>query len=224
MTTIIADKPKGKPFNWKLFSIKAERLLEFASKATVAPVNAERWEEIVFHVLKSMGQIYHGGDPKWEVGSHVPGADIWVDSFAISVKSGGIKNNILTLSSYRLTRFNDLGAMKMFIDEGKNFDIYLCCARTDNLDGSRDYRIFTIPANIFYAKELTWKEQSSRINGKIAGWRGVDKKGIIVNIQKSMSNQLWINIPLNLCTQVGEIHIQEKIMGMALAEAVGNNK
>jgi len=212
-------RPKTQSFNWKTFSIKAKKLLDFASRSTIAPVNAGRWEEIVFHVLKSMGQKYKGGDPKWEVGSHAPGADLWTDLFAISAKAGGIQKNTLSLSSYRLTRFSDLEAMKAFIDgSGKNFDIYLCCARIDYTDGSRDYKIFVVPADIFTAKKLKWTEQLSLKNNKVSGWRGLSSNNIEVKIQKNMSNQLWINIPLELCSKIGEIHIPKKILGIALSE------
>jgi hypothetical protein len=219
-------KSKTDSFDWDTFSSNAEKLLKFASWSTISPVNADRWEEIVFHILKNMGQTYKGGDPKWESGSHAPGADLWTDLLAISAKAGSIKNSTLSLSSYRLTRFKDLEEMKTFIDgNGKNFDIYLCCARIDNTNGSRIYKIFVVPADIFIAKKLKWKEQTSNKNGDITGWYGLSNNGVVVKIQKKMSNQLWIEIPTRLCSQIGEITIAKEFLGAGLSEEVkGKNK
>jgi hypothetical protein len=214
-------KSKINAFDWITFSAKAKKLLEFASWSTITPVNADRWEEIAFHVLKSMGQKYKGNDPKWESGSHAPGADLWTDLLAISAKAGSIKNDTLYLSSYRLTRFGDLAAMKIFIDgDGKNFDIYLCCARKDSSDGSRTYKIFVVSADIFIAKKLKWKEVISTRSGKSSGWYGLSDNGVAVKIQKSMSNQLWIEIPIRLCSLIGEVTISKKLLGTGLSEAV----
>ncbi|MDO8561170.1 MAG: hypothetical protein Q7R91_03065 [bacterium] len=213
-------KSKVKSFDWKTFSMKAKKLLEFASRSTIAPVNAGRWEEIVFHILKNMGQKYKGGDPKWEVGSHAPGADLWIDLFAISAKAGGIQNSTLSISSYRLTQFKNLDAMIEFIDgDGKNFDIYLYCARIDNADGSRTYKVFVVSADIFIAKKLKWTKQISHGN-KISGWHGLSNNGVEVNIQKNMSNQLWIKIPLALCLQISEVNISQKFLGSSLSEVI----
>ena len=212
-------KSVTKLFDWETFSTKALKLLKYASLSTSAPVNAGRWEEIVFHVLKNMGQKYKDDDPKWESGSHAPGADLWTDSFAISAKAGSIKNSTLSISSYRLTRFEDLASMITFIDgAGKNFDIYLCCARIDHADGKRSYKIFVLPADVFVAKKLKWTEQISAKNGKISGWGGIGNDGIKVKIQSKMSNQLWIEIPLALCTMVGEITIPREALGIKLSE------
>lgn len=96
----MATKQKIKYFNWKTFFVKTKKLIQFASSSTISPVTADRWEEIVFHVLKGMGEKYKGGDPRWEIGSHSVGADIWTDRFAVSVKSGNVKNGFLIFSSY----------------------------------------------------------------------------------------------------------------------------
>src|SRR3989344_6869747 len=212
-----SKKSKMLSFNWKIFSMKAIKLLEFSSQSSIVPVKDIRWEEIVFHVLKNMGQKYKGGDPKWDMGSHAKGADIWTDEFAISAKAGNIKTDFISISSYRLTRFKNLQEMKVFIDgTGKNFNFYLCCVSTDNSDGSRTYKIFCVPSTVFNAKKLKWSRKRSRHGGVVSGWQGSNKQGVEVQIIKNMSNQLWIKVPLKLCSKIGEVKIQRNFLGVAL--------
>lgn len=207
-----------KPLDWEVFGDRVKELLEFASKSTSARVNAERWEEIIFYVLKGMGKKYKGEYPKWEMGSHSPGADIWIDDLAISAKAGSVKNDILTLSSYRLTRFVTLRDMKNFIDEDeKRFDVYLCCAQSDDVKGNRIYQVFVVPSNIFQADDAEWTESNS-------SWHGTGLNGVVVDIHKKMSNQLWIKIPLKLCTLIKEVSIPKKSLGTALGKVAAKSK
>ena len=206
-------------FDWKTFFAKTEKLIKFASLSSIAPLDSTRWEEIVFHVMKNMGEKYKGGDPRWVAGSHAPGSDIWTDRLEISAKSGKLVKGFLCISSYRLTRFSDLKAMKEFIDgNGKNFDVYLCCARTEGRDGMRNYKVFSVPAGIVEARKMKWGERISKKNGSSMGWHGRAQNGVEVDIHKSMSSQLWIKIPLRLCTQVGEVTIAKNLQGSALSK------
>lgn len=202
-------------FDWNLFSKKLQKLFEFNCKNTIVPINADRWEEFIHIVLKNMGEKYQGEKPKWIPGSHQPGADIWIDKFFISAKSGNIQNNNLIISSYRLTRFENLDEMKKFIDSpaGKNFDIYLCSARIDQKNGDRIYKIFLVGANIFQAKKLKWEDMYLKNGNGHSGWKGANNKGIKVEIRKKMSNQLWLTIPLRMCNLLFEITIKRDKMG-----------
>lgn len=214
-------------FDWPQFSAKAKALLKFASASSRAPINADRWEEVIFHVLKSMGMKYKGGEPKWEVGSHAPGADIWIDQFSISAKAGKLSGDTIEISSYRLTRFEEIEVMKEFIDgEGKNFDIYLCCARLEMpAQTKRIYRVYRIPADAFKAGNLSWQEISSPRAGSLpSGWRGRNEAGVTVEIRKKMSNQLWIKLPLTSCTQLLELEIDTTDLGVALELALKEEK
>lgn len=202
-------KKKNK-VNWKIFSKIAIKLIKFASEATCDPVNAGRWEEIIFYTLKGMNKKFNGEDPYWISGSHRKGADLWTDDVIISAKGGKIENGVLSLSSYRLTSFKTLKKMKEFVDgEGKNFDVYLCCSRKDSKDGNRVYRLFVASSDIFLAKKLQWHAVSG-------GWIGKDRKGIEVHIVKKMSNQLWMKIPIRLCLEIGTISFTKKELGSKL--------
>jgi hypothetical protein len=214
----LAAKSKT-PFNWKTFSTKLAKLIKFASKASIIPIKESRWEELIFHALKGMGKKYKGGDPKWEVGSHLSGADLWIDNLAISAKSGSITKDSLDISSYRLGRFLNLKTMIKFIDgDGKNFDVYLSCVVINHKDGHKTYKIFVIPANVFSARKIKWSRIVSKDDGKVMKYYGSDSRGVSARIVKSMSHQLWIRIPLKLCKQIAEITIPKKDLGSALAQ------
>ena len=202
-------------FDWNGFSDKLKKLIAYSSKISVVAINADRWEELIYAVLCSMNRKFKGGKPKWILGSHKPGADIWIDEFSISAKSGNIQNSNLIVSSYRLTRFGNLDEMKEFIDspEGKNYDIYLCCARKDHANGSRTYTVFLVDANIFHAKDLDWEDMHLRDDGSHSGWRGTNNEGIKVEIRRKMSNQLWLSIPIRLCSKLLEITISKDDLG-----------
>jgi hypothetical protein len=188
-------------FDWKLFSKRIRNSFHFFSKYSRAPINADRWEELIFTTLRDMGEQYQGGKPKWIPGSHVPGADIWTDAFAISAKSGSLKKGFLVLSSCRLTRFKSLEEMVAFLDgpAGKNFDFYLCCARTETKN-ELTYEIYKVPVKIFAASSVDWKET-------VGGWQGSSPNGVGAVIVKKMSNQLWLNVPIGLCEKITEFKI-----------------
>lgn len=202
-------------FNWGEFSEKLKKLFEFDCANTRVAINADRWEEFIYIVLKNMGEKYNGKDPKWILGSHQPGTDIWIDKFFVSAKSGNIQNGNLIISSYRLTRFENIEEMKEFIDSpaGKNFDIYLCSARVDQKNGDRIYKIFLVDADVFRAKKLKWEDMHLKNGAVHSGWRGTNNKGIKVEIRRKMSNQLWLTIPLLMCNLLFEITMLKDKMG-----------
>lgn len=206
-------------FDWNDFAAKAEKLIKYVSGSTQSPINADRWEEIIFHTLKVMGQGYQNGPPKWVSGSHAPGADIWVDQFAISAKAGQITGDYLVISSYRLTRFENLAAMQEFMDgPGKNFDFYLCCARLDSRS-QRTYKVYVVPADVFIATNLSWAEAVDS-RGQSSGWSGSDSSGVIVDIRKKMSNQLWLKVPLEYCELATEVNIPTDELGLSLEKVL----
>ncbi len=212
------QKRKILSFNWRKFILHLKKLIAFHSLNSIVPINADRWEELINATLNFMGK-----KPIWNQGSHSKGADIWTKDFSISAKSGNIKGNMLILSSYRLTRFNSIDEMKEFIDgDGKNFDIYLCCSRIDTKT-ERIYKIFLIGADIILANSMQWLNAYSRKNkGVHSGWRGRNKEGVILDIVRKMSNQLWMNIPINLCNEILEVKISNNKLGSKIEEPLKN--
>jgi len=203
-------------FDWDTFSLNLEKLIKFHSLNSVVPINADRWEEIVNATLNFMGR-----NPKWNQGSHSAGADIWIEAFVISAKSGKVSNDNLIISSYRLTRFGNLEKMKEFIDgKGKNFDIYLCCAKIDNKT-ERVYKVFLIGADTISAKKTNWSKSYNK-KKLHSGWEGSDNQGILLRIVKKMSNQLWMEVPLKLCNEILEVKINNKDLGSKIEEPLKN--
>lgn len=196
-----------KQFDWKVFSRLIRNSFHFFSKHSRVPINADRWEELIFTTLRDMKETYQGGEPKWVRGSHAPGADVWTDKFAISAKSGALKNGFLVLSSCRLTRFKSLEEMIAFLDgpAGKNFNFYLCCARVET-NHELTYRVYKVPVEVFVASSMDWRKTKS-------GWEGRDTNGVRASIVKKMSNQLWLNIPIGLCEEITEFKISLSDLG-----------
>jgi len=206
----LISNARVREFNWGEFRMHLEKMIIGISRSTVTPINGERWEEVLYVILRHMGL-----NVKWDLGSHKPGADIWIEDFAISAKSGNLKGEKLVISSYRLTRFSELSEMIDFIDSsiGKNYDIHLSCARTDYKNGSRNYKVYLVDAHLFKANDMKWSEiPGARVQGT-TGWRGVHSNGIIVEIIKKMSNQLWIYYPLELCNLIIDVPIDEHELG-----------
>lgn len=188
-------------FDWGLFSKRIRNSFRFFSKYSRVPINADRWEEFIFTTLRDMGEKYQGDIPKWVVGSHAPGADIWIDAFAISAKSGSLRNGFLILSSCRLTRFENLKDMVEYLDgpDGKNFNFYLCCSRKQ-IGDELVYKVYKVPAKVFVASSIGWKRTTG-------GWEGSSPNGVMARIVKKMSNQLWLTIPIDFCEEITEFRI-----------------
>ena len=185
-----------KEFNWKRFVDLIKKVIDYKTKTSYTYINADAWEEVLVFALQKMGE-----KPDWRLGSHAAGVDIKIPAFAISAKSGKVSNEHLTISSYRLTRFDSLDKMINFIDD-TNFDFYLCCARSQT-DKHRSYTVYKMPANIFSAKDCKWKKDSSN-------YHCVSKNGVHARIVFKMSNQLWLDIPLSQCQKILEVSYETK--------------
>lgn len=210
---IIGIKNDYSDFNWGTFSKGILKLFEFFTKYSRIPINSDRWEEFIFLALRDMGEKYKGQEPRWDIGSHAPGADIWIDKFSISAKSGSLNKKFINISSNRLTRFEDLEEMTKYLDgPGKNFDFYLCCARSQT-KFKVNYSVFLVKSNVFKASSMKWGEMFKKNGGQSSGWRGEGKNGLCLEIRRKMSNQLWICLPLSKCTKILEFEIPIEKLG-----------
>lgn len=203
---MIQDK-KVADFDWNQFSSLLLKLFKFTLKISQVPINADRWEEFIAICLKHMGK-----SPKWNLGSHKSGADIWIPELSISAKAGKIVNGCLIISSYRLTTFDTIDEMKRFIDEGKNFDVYLCCARNESKTG-RTYSVYLVDADLIEASKLKWVQTKN-------GWEAESPEGIVLKIVKKMSNQLWMTIPTKLCNKIMDLTIPYSELGIDSAKSL----
>jgi hypothetical protein len=136
-------------------------------------------------------QFFNGitNNIKYDSGSHKPGSDCIIDNISYSNKTTIIKkNNTINISSYRLSSCNN-NILKMIHEIDvvkKNFDFYSLLARVQHLDYIT-YKYYKIPSDFFTANNFTWEETKTQ-------WKTNKLNGINLNIRKSMSFQLWINV------------------------------
>jgi hypothetical protein len=171
------------------FNEKLKKHIEFRLDQSKIKITDLVLEELISFAMEDSKH-----DHLYESGSHKKGGDISTDDESYSIKSSKIKNDILNISSFRLTRYgNDLDAMIYFIDnDGKNFDKYFVLARNETTEQIK-YSFYTIPSNIFSATEMKWIDTKNK-NNKITGWNTIENDDVKLKIVKSMSNQLWIEI------------------------------
>jgi len=209
--------------NWQRFKELVSKLIRYKTQTTSVPVRAESWEEVVYAVL-----LYMEYKVVWEPTSHAKGVDIKVeingDELGISVKGGKVvtnDRNLLTISSYRLTRYGGIESMLEFLRENaEEIDIYLICAREEK-GANVKYRVFKITAHELVPDEMldssNWEEDNQ-------AWILTEgtKKGLEARIVKKMSNQLWYTISLNYLPleMLVEMTISKKEIGLALVEVL----
>lgn len=184
-------------FNETKFSSTIEKLIKFKSSTTTLPIKDTSWEELIWAAL-----VFLYGDDKvvWNSQSHEKSVDIKAkingSILKISAKGSVIKNNFLTLSSYRLTTFSSLEKKLAFIKaQHNNFDFYLICARELDKEHQRIiYNVIKTPAiKLAPTKMLNknnWKKTKT-------GYELKQGLGLAAKIVFKMSDQLWYLIPLN---------------------------
>lgn len=154
------------------------------------PLKGEMWEE------RLSNGFANAGEPNdWEPdGNHTPGIDMSLDNspFSFSNKSGVVKDGILTISSYRTTKFKTLQEKLDYHDskKAKPFTHYAFIVRDS--DDTTQTCVF-VEKDYINAKSLSWKEnygQRGKGKGEHNGWSGKSKK-IEMKIQISMSGQFW---------------------------------
>lgn len=193
-----------KNINWENFKKYIAELIKFKSKTTSTPINAESWEELIYVALVCMK---YGDKVEWKLGSHEKGVDIKVKLngkvISISAKATKVKETrgekYISISSYRLTRYETLGEMLNFLnEESRKLDFYLLCIREEK-GRNLIYRVLKVaPKDIFPSPLLipqNWEEYTG-------GWKTKDNLsnqwGISAKIVRKMSSQLWITVPLTL--------------------------
>lgn len=203
--------------NWNRFKELATKLIEFKAKISRTPIRAESWEEVIYAVL-----LYMEYEVSWEPTSHTKGIDLEIkvngESLKISAKGGEIiKNQKLTLSSYRLTRYTTLSQMLEFLNKNATeLHVYLICAREEKR-ASVKYHIFKIlPEALVPEKALNpnnWEESNQE-------WKLRADVGFDARIVKKMSNQLWYSIPLNFphLERLTVVEIFKKDIGSVLVK------
>jgi hypothetical protein len=157
--------------------------------------------------------MYGEKNVEWDSQSHEKSVDLKVkinnSKLRISAKGGKISNQLLTISSYRLTTFNTLEEKLGFIkDQHKNFNFYLICAREISKNKKdRNYLIIKTPSNKFAPAWMLDKNNWNKTNSGYELKNGLGFRAIIVS---KMSDQLWYSIPLSYFSK------KEKIVSISI--------
>lgn len=203
-------------FNSQKFSKVIGKLVEFKSGTTRVHVNSTSWEELIWAAL-----VFLYGEEKvdWDHKSHEKSVDIKAKIngkvFKISAKAGAIKGGILTISSYRLTTFNNLADKLKFIkNQHNNLDFYLTCSKTIQKE-KIIYTIIKMKPNKLAPDWMMKEENWTKTKNGYQLNPGFDFNAKIVT---KMSNQLWYTIPTSYIAGdiLTKIEILEKNLGKEL--------
>ncbi len=214
-------------FNDKKFSNAIKKLIKFKTGVTTIPIKDTSWEELIWAAL-----VFMFGDDKveWNSQSHEKSVDIKAkinnSSLKISAKGGVIKNNVLSVSSYRLTTFNTLAEKLNFIKtQHSSFDSYLICAREiDTVKKTVNYLVLKVDstklAPTSMLKTESWEKSKAGYELKI-------KSPFGAKIVFKMSDQLWYSIPLDYFSKterLASLSVPIKDLGNGLINYLRNNK
>jgi len=182
--------------NGKMIPKIKEKLGTFHSLFRGCRLKAEWWEEVLFQTFQECGYE----NVEWRPHTHGRGKDIDVNDIRISCKGGQIVNKrfkdgikkCLSLSSHRTTSQKTLEEKLDVISE-KLVDIYFCLANPNPKDKDNlKYKLYIFDAKILNFRGLEWEE-------KKGGWKATGK--FLARIEKSMSHQLWFDIPIELLSE-----------------------
>jgi len=170
-------------------------------------------EELIVKSIKDDTQVRH--NVVWREGGHDDKADIEVeiekDIYFIQIKSGRYTNNgsFLNISGHRLSRYNDdIGKMTHYLN-GLKSDIISVPYMQMNDDSGRHHKYdfcYISKNDLRNLENDRWDVILKSDNSDIARWEQVNEKGVIFQIHKKMSNQIWWKIPKNII-QYGGSHI-----------------
>jgi hypothetical protein len=164
------------------------------------PVKAEQFESLFSNAIGS----------EWNPNNHNPNEDMITEIVGMekpSLKSGIMKNGYLTISSHRTTTYKTLEDKIDFLNS-RGYDSYICLSRPD--DGTiHNYKLLHFKKTLIKFDLLNWNNTYNK-KGNHTGWRGVSNdNNIEVNIIKSMSDQVWIKINMDLITTIFDYEFEK---------------
>jgi hypothetical protein len=176
------------------------------------PLKGELWEERLSYAFDDAG-ISNNWVPD---GNHKAGVDFSLNKhpFSYSCKSAVLKDGILTISSYRTTKYKTLKEKLDYHDsiDAKPFTHYAILVR--DMDNKQQICIF-IDKDYVNAKPLSWDESIAirgKNKGKVNGWQGSNNL-MHMKIQKSMSDQFWYYLKWDEMIKSGACIIACKVGG-----------
>lgn len=177
VTSQLIDKIQNKiNLHYQLYDFKIDNIL---------------WENILHRSFKELGYNSH-----WDTGSHKQGTDIVCNETKISCKGGSIHGKRvpkLKISSHRTTSYKTLTEKIDYISRPHEDVIWSLVQSSE-----KTYCLHLIEPPNF--KSYNWEETSG-------GWRASCPNNIHkARIQRSMSDQLWIEFDYNYLLQKTETY------------------
>jgi len=176
-------------------SVDMEEQFQIYHRLLVSPINGINWENLLYNSL-----IKQSDDVLWNPGSHQVGTDITYNDIRISCKGGrmkGKKKPKFTVSSHRTTSKKTLEEKINYLSENHE-DVFFCLSYKEDLP-NHHYTLYTFDSDILDYRSLNWKKTKD-------GWKGIGNT-FVARIHKSMSDQLWLDIPLSLLNERAIIEI-----------------
>ena len=159
-------------------------------------------EELIVKAIQSDTSSQH--QVRWREGGHDDKADIKVQTngseFNLQIKSGKVqkKNKTLSLSGYRLGRFNrDMEKITDYLNSHMANLISVSCEKINNEKGRQFiYQIYYVDIKYLKLKHDEWEEKG-------AGYTQTNEHNVDFSLHPSMSWQVWWKIPLDLLEEGG---------------------
>lgn len=134
--------------------------------------------------------------PKISPNNHQKAFDLKHLGNQISVKSGSINNDILTISYSRTTEYATLAEKINYLSAFENLIVGIASEKVksnhDSVLTQNKYVLYYFPAKQLAFDKMSWNDTPNQFIGKCE-----DDSQISVEIKKKMSDQPWINIPLD---------------------------
>jgi len=165
------------------------------------------WEENLCYALKKAG---FGSD--WRPDSnHKSGVDQTTDiGVRIGNKSGAVHDDVVTINGSRSTKHKTLEEKLEFLRVKKEDYIFcLGCEKKEWDRGLKIYYFIVIDSNKINYHDQQWSEtigRTGRYKDKVNGWE-MTNENYSAKISKSMSDQLWTTIKLDMCEEIHDIVI-----------------
>jgi len=164
------------------------------------PLIAELWEEILHNSLLDIGL-----DSKWgNDRSHKVGEDIYEKTYGrISCKSGALSKDNVKFNGSRTTKFKTLEEKLEFLSSDHDDCYFMLAKNKKNIDNKNfKYKVLIFSSSLCKVNKLNWEEKFNK-TGKLSGWKGTGNFNAEIN--RSMSDQLWLTLPLDMVEHIIEI-------------------
>jgi hypothetical protein len=179
---------------------------EFHKTFAKTKLNAFQWEDVLAQALVRAHGDHH---VDYEGIGHQSGYDLVCNGIRISCKSGSEKNKkikgnkipVLTLSSYRLGTHKTWEDKIAFL-KNRHEDSFFCLS-SDQVECFGQvrciYTLYVFPVEVVDIQNVEWHQHQTKTRIQP---RGFGTNNTYYTIESSMSEQLWMHVPLELMWKV----------------------